>query len=113
MDRGAKLYEKFVGFIDDMEEIGDSLGSASKSYAEARKKLGVGPGNLVSQVEKLRELGVKRKPQIGVKPKPQKNIPIKWLSAAIEDDGEREQTEFDLAASAEDTASEEIADAEG
>jgi DNA recombination protein RmuC len=112
MDRGAKLYEKFVGFIDDMEEIGNSLNSASKSYSEARKKLSAGTGNLVSQVEKLRELGVKRRPQIGVKPKPQKNIPLKWLAAAVEYDAEGEQTEFDLAASAEVTASEEIPDAE-
>jgi DNA recombination protein RmuC len=88
MDRGAKLYEKFAGFIDDMEEIGKGLQGASKSYAEARKKLSEGPGNLVIQAEKLRQLGVKRKPQIGVKPKPQKSISLKWLAAAdVEDDG--------------------------
>ena len=108
MDRGAKLYEKFVGFIEDIDEIGNGLNSASKSYAEARKKLSVGPGNLVSQVEKLRELGVKRRPQIGVKPKQQKSIPIKWLSAAIEDDGEGEQPELELAASADATTNEGI-----
>lgn len=106
MDRGAKLYEKFVGFIEDIEEIGNSLNSASKSYAEARKKLSVGPGNLVVQVEKLRELGVKRKPQIGIKPKPQKHLPLKWLSAAIEDDVEEEEPAFEIAASADDAASE-------
>lgn len=82
MDRGAKLYEKFAGFIDDMEEIGKNLQGASKSYAEAKKKLVEGPGNLVGQVEKLRQLGVKRKPQIGVRPRPAKVIAAKWLASA-------------------------------
>jgi DNA recombination protein RmuC len=82
MDRGAKLYEKFAGFIDDMEEIGKNLQGASKSYAEAKKKLVEGSGNLVGQVEKLRQLGVKRKPQIGVKPRPAKVIAAKWLASA-------------------------------
>ena len=65
---------------------------------------------LVSQVEKLRELGVKRRPQIGVKPKQQKSIPIKWLSAAIEDDGEGEQPGLELAASGDATTNEGIPD---
>ncbi|MGA2672437.1 MAG: DNA recombination protein RmuC [Terracidiphilus sp.] len=99
MDRGAKLYEKFAGFIDDMEELGKSLNGASKSYVEARKKLSEGPGNLVVQVEKLRQLGVKRKPQIGIKPKPQKTIPLKWLASAGEEDAGLE-----LAAEAEEMA---------
>ena len=97
MDRGARLYEKFAGFIDDMEELGKSLNGATRSYADAKKKLSEGPGNLVIQVEKLRQLGVKRKPQIGVKPKPQKAISLKWLSSADEEDAGLE-----LAAEAED-----------
>jgi DNA recombination protein RmuC len=88
MDQGAKLYEKFAGFIEDLEEIGKSLRGASQSYEEARKKLSEGPGNLVRQVERLRQLKVKRKPQIGVKPKPQKTIHPKWLAFAdVEDSG--------------------------
>jgi DNA recombination protein RmuC len=79
-----------------MEKLGDSLNGASKSYTDARKKLSEGPGNLVGQVEKLRLLKVKRKPQSGVKPKNQKTIPLKWLaSAGIDDDG------LELAAEAE------------
>ncbi|HUA91757.1 MAG TPA: DNA recombination protein RmuC [Terracidiphilus sp.] len=63
MDRGAKLYEKFVGFINDMEKIGESLRSASRCYEDARSKLSEGSGNLIKQVEMLRQLGVKpRKP---------------------------------------------------
>jgi DNA recombination protein RmuC len=59
MERGAKLYEKFVGFIDDLEEVGGSLKKANEKYGEAYKKLSTGNDNLVRQVEKLRSLGVK------------------------------------------------------
>lgn len=59
MDRGAKLYEKFAGFVNDMEEIGKSLRDASACYEDARNKLSMGPGNLIKQVEMLRQLGVK------------------------------------------------------
>ena len=63
MDRGAKLYEKFVGFVNDIEEIGKSLRDANRSYEDAHKKLSSGDGNLIRQVEMLRQLGVKpRKP---------------------------------------------------
>ncbi len=63
MDRGARLYEKFVGFVNDVEEIGKSLRDATRSYEDARKKLISGDGNLIRQVEMLRQLGVKpRKP---------------------------------------------------
>lgn len=86
MDRGAKLYEKFAGFVSDMEEIGRSLRNASSSYEDARKKLSEGPGNLVKQVEMLRQLGVK----------PRKTLPPRLLEAAGVD-----ETVLALAAEAE------------
>lgn len=67
MERGAKLYEKFAGFIADMEDIGSSLRSASRSYEDAWRKLSVGEGNLIRQVEKLRELGVKPRRPLAAK----------------------------------------------
>jgi DNA recombination protein RmuC len=57
--RGGKLYDKFVGFVDDLQGIGAALDSARKVWEEANKKLHQGAGNLVGQVEKLRALGVK------------------------------------------------------
>lgn len=72
MDRGAKLYEKFVGFVNDIEEIGKSLREASQSYEEARKKLSAGDGNLIRQVEMLRQLGVK----------PRKPLPARLIAGA-------------------------------
>ena len=58
-DRGGKLYDKFVGFVGDLQGIGSALDNAHKVWDEASKKLHSGTGNLVGQVEKLRALGVK------------------------------------------------------
>jgi DNA recombination protein RmuC len=58
-DRGGKLYDKFVGFIEDMQAVGDSLGKARTAWENASTKLHIGSGNLVSQAEKLKQLGAK------------------------------------------------------
>ncbi len=54
----AKLYDKFVGFIEDMQKIGNSLDTVRKHYDGAMNKLSVGRGNLVGRVENFRKLGV-------------------------------------------------------
>jgi DNA recombination protein RmuC len=59
MERGSALYEKFVGFVTDLEAIGKGLDAASDSYSRARKKLSEGPGNLVRQVGMLKQLGIR------------------------------------------------------
>ncbi|MBR5454942.1 MAG: DNA recombination protein RmuC [Rikenellaceae bacterium] len=63
-EQGTKLYEKFVGFVSDLEAVGASLGKAESAYEEAMKKLSTGRGNLVGQCEKLQRLGVKSKKQL-------------------------------------------------
>lgn len=60
-DRGAKLYEKIVGFINNMESIGGFLDRAQDKYNEAYKQLTAGNGNMVSQATQLKELGLKSK----------------------------------------------------
>ena len=55
----GKLYDKFVGFVGDLEEIGKHLDKAGEIYGEAHKKLSTGKGNILSRVESIRELGVK------------------------------------------------------
>ncbi|MEW9796865.1 DNA recombination protein RmuC [Alteromonas sp. CYL-A6] len=54
----AKLYDKFVGFVADLEKVGKSIEGANKHYEMAMNKLSQGRGNLVRQVEQFRELGV-------------------------------------------------------
>jgi DNA recombination protein RmuC len=56
---GGDLYDKFKGFIDDMIDLGNKLNSSQKVYKEAMNKLVEGRGNVVKQVEKLKELGAK------------------------------------------------------
>lgn len=58
-DRAGHLYNKFVGFVEDVKAIGQRLGQAQSSYANAMGKLQNGPGNLIGQAEKLKELGAK------------------------------------------------------
>jgi DNA recombination protein RmuC len=57
--RGGRLYDKFVGFVEDVQGIGTALDSAHKAWEEANRKLHQGTGNLVRQAELLRDLGVK------------------------------------------------------
>ncbi len=58
-ERAGKLYDKFVGFVEDIETAKRRLDSARDALSAAGDKLVGGRGNLVSQAEKLRELGAK------------------------------------------------------
>ena len=58
-DRAGALYDKFVAFVDDLEEIGGRIDATRKSFEKARNKLVSGRGNLVKRAEALRELGAK------------------------------------------------------
>lgn len=58
------LYDKFVGFLQDMDKIGAQLDSAQKTHENARKKLASGSGNIIRRVENLKKLGAKASKQI-------------------------------------------------
>ena len=60
-DRGAALYDKLVNFVSSLTDIDDHLYKAQRSYDKAYSQLKSGSGNLISQAEKLRVLGVKAK----------------------------------------------------
>ena len=57
--QSGALYDKFVGFISDMESLGRSLDSTRKNYDQAMNKLHTGTGNLVRRAENIRKLGAK------------------------------------------------------
>ena len=57
-DETGKLYDKFVNFVGDLEDIGKHLDKANTVYDEAFKKFSTGRGNIISRVENIRELGV-------------------------------------------------------
>jgi DNA recombination protein RmuC len=69
--RGAELYDKFVGFVEDMTALGNRLRQAQTEYEGAYGKLTGGRGHLVGQAEKLRALGVK--PSKSLRPAMQEN----------------------------------------
>ena len=70
------LYDKFVGFVDDMEKLGQRIDQAQGSYHDAFNKLKTGNGNLIRTAEKVRELGVK----------PSKTLPVGLLDNSADTD---------------------------
>lgn len=58
-ERSGAMYDKFVGFVQDMEKIEKSINATQTAYTSAMKKLRDGTGSLITRAEKLRELGVK------------------------------------------------------
>ena len=58
-ERAGWLYDKFVLFIQDLDEVGNRLQQLDKAYAAARNKLTEGRGNLVSRSEQLKLLGAR------------------------------------------------------
>jgi DNA recombination protein RmuC len=59
--RGEKLYDKLVGFVEDMQEIDKHLGRAKEKYDAAMNKLSKGRGNLLRQAENMKKLGLNTK----------------------------------------------------
>jgi DNA recombination protein RmuC len=57
-ERGAELYDKFAGFVEDLSKVGARIEQTHIAYEAAFDKLTRGRGNLVRQVEMLRALGV-------------------------------------------------------
>jgi DNA recombination protein RmuC len=63
-EQAGRLYDKFVGFVTDMEKIGAKQKDAMIAYDQAMNKLSVGSGNLTRSAEKLKLMGAKAKKQI-------------------------------------------------
>ena len=75
-ERAGWLYDKFVLFIQDLDEIGGRLQQLDKAYASARNKLTEGRGNLVSRSEQLKLLGARAS----------KSLPADLLERAMTDE---------------------------
>lgn len=58
-EKSGQMYDKFVGFVTDMERIEKGLTAARTAYDGAMNKLRDGRGNLITRAENLRKLGVK------------------------------------------------------
>ena len=74
-ERAGWLYDKFVLFIQDLDEVGNRLQQLDKAYSSARNKLTEGRGNLVSRSEQLKLLGARAS----------KSLPADLLERAMTD----------------------------
>ncbi len=72
-NQGGTLYDKLVGFVEDMDNLGAKLQQAQKAYDGAYNKLTGGRGNVIRQAERLKELGVK----------PTKQLPQNLVDSAL------------------------------
>jgi len=75
-NQSGALYDKFVGFVEDLKDIGMRLKQTQDSYDAAHNKLTSGKGNLVSRAEKVRQLGAKAS----------KRLPLNLVGTAREGD---------------------------
>ncbi|MFV0410711.1 MAG: DNA recombination protein RmuC [Paracoccus sp. (in: a-proteobacteria)] len=57
--RAGQLYDKVAGFVDALDSVGAALGKATDAHRLAVDRLSRGNGNVIRQVEMLRELGAR------------------------------------------------------
>jgi DNA recombination protein RmuC len=72
--RGAELYDKLVGFVEDLDKLGERLNQAKDVYDKAYGKFTTGRGNVIRQAEMLKVMGVK----------PSKQLPQKLSESALD-----------------------------
>ncbi|MEJ1962259.1 MAG: DNA recombination protein RmuC [Gammaproteobacteria bacterium] len=72
--RGAELYDKLTGFVEDLTEVGERIAQAQRAYDAGMKKFSTGKGNVIWQAGELKALGVK----------PTKALPAKLIEAAMD-----------------------------
>lgn len=84
-NQSGALYDKFVGFVEDLKDIGLKLRQTQESYDSAHNKLTSGKGNLISRAERVLQLGAKAS----------KRLPLNLVEGALEDGeiGKREPIE--------------------
>jgi DNA recombination protein RmuC len=76
--QAGAMYDKFSGFVQDMDDIGSKLEAVSRSHDSALKKLTAGRGNLVARAEKLKLMGAKTS----------KALPVEYLNDTSTDESD-------------------------
>ncbi len=76
--QAGAMYDKFSGFVQDMDDIGSKLEAVSRSHDSALKKLTSGRGNLVARAEKLKLMGAKTS----------KALPVEYLNDTSTDESD-------------------------
>jgi DNA recombination protein RmuC len=60
-EAGARLYDKLVGFVENLEKVGKNIDLAQKTYNDAFAQLYTGRGNLIKRAEDLKNMGLQNK----------------------------------------------------
>ena len=63
-DKAGLLYDKFAGFLTNLELVGKKIGEADAAYDEAFKQLSSGRGNIIGKVEELKKMGANASKQL-------------------------------------------------
>jgi DNA recombination protein RmuC len=62
--QSGALYDKFVGFIEDLLKVGKQMDTVKETYSDAMKKLSEGSGNIIRKIENIKKLGANTSKQI-------------------------------------------------
>ncbi len=60
-EESGKLVDKFIGFLDDFDKVGDYLRKSEDAFEKAKKKIKDGSGNLVGKAKLISKLGATAK----------------------------------------------------
>lgn len=58
-EEAGKMYDKFAGFLKDMEKLGNQIQTVQNTYQDSMKKLSTGTGNLINRADRIKQLGAK------------------------------------------------------
>lgn len=75
-EKAGLLYDKFSGFVDNLEGVGKKLEDATTAYTEAFKQLSKGKGNILTRVQELKKMGATAS----------KTLPDRLLTNAADED---------------------------
>ena len=68
--KAGQMYDKFVGFVESIELIGNRLDQASDAWSKAHNQLLTGKGNLIKRAEDLKQMGVRSKKELPIETAP-------------------------------------------
>lgn len=63
-EKAGALYDKFYGFIENLENVGKKIEDATQCYTEAFKQLSTGRGNIISRIQELKKMGAEANKQL-------------------------------------------------
>jgi DNA recombination protein RmuC len=65
-DEAEAMYEKLVGFVEEMQNLGSFLQKAQGAHENAMKRLSSGRGNIIKRAQNMKELGLRPKKELSL-----------------------------------------------